>query len=450
MWLQNVLSSDFGLLVSVFLLYVDSVFANSSLPAFLNLSVACFNSTAARVYNCRGHMDRLISKLHKLPIAVLGIITINIVVTILTLHTKSAPRDYGLLPSQFLTGKLTVAVGRLFTSTFIHDGFVHLGINMTLLYVFGRSLERTMGRLEFLMFYIGACFAGSIAHVAIVMAALPPYYSTLPVVGASGAVAGVMGMYLVRFHRKMVAFCGLDTPVLVLIMGWMVLQLGLGILGLYRDSIFGVGLKLVSYWSHLGGVAFGIAVALIANMALQGEREYLISEEQRNYKEGNLLEAIRNCEAILKYDPDNAFAYTEIGRLWAILEEEEQSLHNYQVGIELYLHQGKEQDAFAAAEEMKRFWPRASLSATTQFKLATCLEESCEIARAIQTLRHIIEKYPDSTEAQMSLIKIGHLQMTFLEDHASANTTLTDFITRYPDSEWNRFAEEVRRGNGVG
>lgn len=385
--------------------------------------------------------ERFQNTLQHLPYATIGIIALNVIATVFAcrdrlFYSECYAPSYGLTPS-------ALRLGSLLTSTFLHDGYVHLTINMLFLYAFGASVERAIGRLEYLLFYIGACFAASLTHVGIVLGTLPDYYETRTLVGASGAVAGVMGMYVVRYHRRTLRFFGVELPALLLVMAWLVLQVGLGILGLYRDEILGLSLKQIGYWSHLGGFGFGIAVALLANMALQGEREYLQSRARQHESEDNLLEAIRDHENLLKYDPDNADSHAQIGRLWALLEEEGESLQYYQIAIELYISQGREEQALATAEEMKRFWPKSALAASTNFRLASYLEEIGELQDAIRMFREIVERSPDSLEAQMSLLKIGQLQLSALSEQSSAIATLTDFLRRYPSSEWQKFASET-------
>lgn len=383
--------------------------------------------------------------LKRLPLLTLGIIAVNAIVFVTIGRDVTAagyPADvspmhvYGLIPSH-------LSMGKMFTSCFVHAGLAHLIINMGMLYLFGREVERAMGKLEYGIFYIGACFASSLAHAGIVLAAFPPYYASQPVVGASGAVAGVVAIYAVRYHRRILDFLGLQVPALLVILGWLILQLILGMVGLYRDSFLGLGLKQVSYWSHLGGFAFGLIVALASNMALQGEREYLIAEARRHYDSGSNLEATHYYEALTKCDPDNAFAYAELGRLWAILEEEDQSLPYYQTAIELYISQGMELEALARAEEMKRFWPGSAIPAPTRFRFASYLEESGHTLDALQRFRELAGDEPESVEAEMALLKIGRLQLSFQLDPIAARATLTDFLARYPRSEWRRFAEDV-------
>src|ERR1700733_7513188 len=83
----------------------------------------------------------------------------------------------------------------LFTSMFLHAGWAHIIGNMLFLWAFGKSLEDAMGHTKFLMFYLLCGIAAGIAHIMFNL------YTTLPTVGASGAIAGVMGAYLVKFPR---------------------------------------------------------------------------------------------------------------------------------------------------------------------------------------------------------------------------------------------------------
>jgi len=392
-----------------------------------------------------GQSTKLTGALRRWPLLTLGIIAANVIVFLFTWRDVgwgaytadvSPTHVYGLIPSH-------IRVGKMITSSFLHAGFGHLFVNMGMLFIFGRDVERAMGKLEYGMFYIGACLASSVLHAAVVLAALPVYYADQPVVGASGAVAGVVAIYAVRYHRKVFDFFGVAVPALIVILVWLVLQMVLGLIGLYRDSFLGLGLKQVSYWSHLGGFTFGLVTALASNMALQGEREHLIAEAQRYYDEGSTLEATHRYEALIKCDPDNAFAHAELGRLWAILEEEDQSLPYYMMAIELYILQGKEGEALARADEMKRFWPKAPMAAQTRFRFASYLEESGRTERAINAFRRLAEDAPDSVEAEMALVKVGQLQLSFGSDPSAAKATLRGFVARYPNSEWRRFAEET-------
>ncbi len=374
----------------------------------------------------------------QVPFVTLGIIFINCLATYLARRDMTFYETYvlayGLIPEQF-------RVGRLLSSTFIHDGFPHLVLNMSVLYLFGREVERVIGKVEYIMLYVGSCFAASLLHVVIVLyAMMPAYYASRPMVGASGAVAGVMGIYAVRFHRRMFRFAGIEMPALLVIMIWLVLQLALGIIGLYRDQFLGISVKQIGYWSHLGGFAFGIAVALLADMALHGECEYLTAEANRCEQNGSYLEAVQHYETLLNYDPDNAQAHAQIGRLWAYLRENTEATRHYHTAIDLFLASGEEDEALAAADEMTKLLPGSHLHPQTRLQLANYLAETGRPAKAVEQLRIVAKHEPDSIEAEMALLKMGHLQMCALGDAESAKKTLCELVEHYPNSDWHPHA----------
>ena len=146
----------------------------------------------------------------------------------------------------------------VFTSMFLHGGFLHLAGNMVFLWVFGDNVEDRFGRARYLLFYLGAGAAAVWAQ------ALIDPESTTPMVGASGAIAGVLGAYFVLFPYSRINtlfFFGLvfhmRLAAVWLIGAWALLQAfnGVGSLGV---SSAGGG---VAYFAHLGGFAAGLAVA---------------------------------------------------------------------------------------------------------------------------------------------------------------------------------------------
>jgi membrane associated rhomboid family serine protease len=140
------------------------------------------------------------------------------------------------------------------TSMFLHGSWAHLLFNMLYLWIFGNNIEDRLGRARFLPFYLGTGLAALGAHVV----ANPA--STVPVVGASGAIGGVLGAYLALFpHARVTSllFLGffirtIEVPALLLLGVWFVMQLfsGVATLGVRE----GAG---VAYWAHIGGFAAG-------------------------------------------------------------------------------------------------------------------------------------------------------------------------------------------------
>src|ERR1700733_8254371 len=129
------------------------------------------------------------------PVITILLIVLNVAVFLHEMQLDDFSRNYfighfGLIPERLSHNYLS-----LITSQFLHGGWLHIIGNMLFLWAFGRSLEDAMGHSKFLAFYLICGVVAGIAHVALNL------YTTLPTVGASGAIAGVMGAYLVKFPR---------------------------------------------------------------------------------------------------------------------------------------------------------------------------------------------------------------------------------------------------------
>jgi len=152
----------------------------------------------------------------------------------------------------------------LLTSMFLHGGWLHLIGNLWFLHIFGDNVEDRLGHFPYLLFYLGCGLAAALCHL------LFNHNSTLPTVGASGAIAGVMGAYLLLYPRAMVLSI---VPIFVLIqiivipapvflVLWFLLQFFQGTM-----SIGAVEAGGVAWWAHIGGFAAGFAVAALLQMS---------------------------------------------------------------------------------------------------------------------------------------------------------------------------------------
>ena len=138
--------------------------------------------------------------------------------------------------------------GSIFTALFLHSGFLHLAGNMVYLWIFGDNVEDRVGRGRFVAFYL---ICGGVAALA---QALPDMRSTVPMVGASGAVSGVLGAYLVLYPRANVLvampFLLARVPVLVMLGLWFGGQLA-------RSLLIEPGAAGVAFTAHIGGFVCG-------------------------------------------------------------------------------------------------------------------------------------------------------------------------------------------------
>jgi membrane associated rhomboid family serine protease len=206
------------------------------------------------------------------PILTGTFLAINVVVFLYQIHLITVTpealevfiRRWGVVPFQITEGvdlppttplPLWVTV---FTSMFLHGGWAHLGFNMLYLWIFGDNVEDRLGRIPFLLFYLGTGAVAALTQVLVNPA------STIPIIGASGAISGILGAYLVFFPFKRVrvlffVFVG-EVPAIVIIGLWALSQLiiGIGTLPVYTQEDVGG----VAYMAHVGGFLAGALAAL--------------------------------------------------------------------------------------------------------------------------------------------------------------------------------------------
>jgi membrane associated rhomboid family serine protease len=157
----------------------------------------------------------------------------------------------------------------LFTSMFMHGGLLHIAGNMLFLWVFGNNIEERLGRLLFPLFYVLA------GLLAVYTQALIDTSSTAPTIGASGAIAGVLGAYALLYPRARVLtlifiifFVTLiEIPALILLALWFILQF---IPALGQVAVESGGEQGVAYFAHVGGFVFGLAIAGLVLLRARG------------------------------------------------------------------------------------------------------------------------------------------------------------------------------------
>jgi membrane associated rhomboid family serine protease len=148
-------------------------------------------------------------------------------------------------------------VASLFTSMFLHGGWMHLIGNMLFLWVFGRNVEDLVGRGRFLLLYLLCGLAAAVLHVV-----LNPY-SRVPTIGASGAIAGNMGAYLIKFPRARIVtlvpifvfITTMEIPAAFLLLYWFGIQFLSGVGSLAEADYTGGG---VAWFAHVGGFIAGM------------------------------------------------------------------------------------------------------------------------------------------------------------------------------------------------
>jgi membrane associated rhomboid family serine protease len=168
-------------------------------------------------------------------------------------------QQWAFIPADFSANPAANGV-TIFTAMFMHGGWLHLFGNMLFLWIFGDNVEDRFGHVKFLVFYLAAGIAATFAQFA-----LAPH-SSVPNVGASGAIAGVLGAYILMFPRSRVnVLLGrqiVAMPAVFVLGMWIVLQLisGVGTIA-YTDESANVG--GIAYMAHIGGFVAGFLMAFV-------------------------------------------------------------------------------------------------------------------------------------------------------------------------------------------
>jgi membrane associated rhomboid family serine protease len=194
------------------------------------------------------------------PVITIGLIVVNVFAF---LYQTSLDRfslnhvimEYGVVPSRLQLTSLA-------TSMFLHGGWMHLIGNMWFLWIYGDNVEDILGHAKYLIFYLACGVAAALAHVAL------NGDSRVPTIGASGAIAGVMGAYMVKFPRAriitliflFVFVTTIEIPAYVILLYWFVIQIfsGVGSIGYSQISQGGV-----AWFAHVGGFVTGIVLVML-------------------------------------------------------------------------------------------------------------------------------------------------------------------------------------------
>lgn len=206
------------------------------------------------------------------PVVVIVLLAINILVYLYQMsldlpHLGEFIITYGAIPAELEQGD---DLYTLITSMFVHGGFAHIFGNMLFLFIFGDNVERRFGSVLFLLFYLASGIAATGAHM------LTNAGSQVPTVGASGAISGVMGAYILLYPfnrvRVLIWYWGvMHVPAFMFLGIWFLTQLVYGTMALSVPTAQSTG---VAFWAHVGGFATGVVLAaMIAPFRREPVRE---------------------------------------------------------------------------------------------------------------------------------------------------------------------------------
>jgi rhomboid family protein len=211
------------------------------------------------------------------PLMTIALIVVNVLMFLYELMLGERLEPF-LMQAAFIPAKLfggggapggDLQLDNALLSMFLHGGWAHIGGNMLFLWIFGDNVEDRLGKIRFLIFYLGCGYVAAYAQ------SFASPHSTVPTVGASGAIAGVLGAYLYLYPRARVMTLvtfgfylrPVQVPALLYLPIWFLLQLISGVMAIARTSSEAMG--GIAFWAHIGGFIAGPVLLLL----LGGRRE---------------------------------------------------------------------------------------------------------------------------------------------------------------------------------
>ncbi|MBU1167930.1 MAG: rhomboid family intramembrane serine protease [Proteobacteria bacterium] len=318
-------------------------------------------------------------------------------------------RKYGYIPAQggFLT---------LLYSMFLHAGFFHLFFNMIFLFLSGYILEDHWGRIIYLLFYLSGGIVATLFHGYM----FPE--SFIPLVGASGAIAALMGAFLIRFFRTriyffyfIIIFIKIWTgrflaPAFIVLPLWLLQQ---AVFAIFDDGSGGG----VAFWAHIGGFSYGCLFALFMKFFTIEEKFIAHSIDKKiTVFDADSTNTDEPKKTLSQRIQENGFERRERANNLLTMGEKEKALFECKRALVLHIKHNEGQDAMAYYTEMNRIFPNLSLKNDYQIQLIGMYEKCNEFKQAAMACKNLIYELKDSgDEAPMIYALCSYARL--LQDH---------------------------------
>lgn len=326
------------------------------------------------------------------------------------------------------------------THMFIHGDELHLLGNMLFLWVFGSVLEDALHPWGLAALYLGGGLIAALTQITV--GSLTGADMHLPMVGASGAIAAVMGLFMVRFYRTQVEIfvwfhCSFWVRALSVLAGWGVLQVLQGLVAARTGDYS------VAYWCHVGGFLTGAVAAPFVGGTTGARKEFITDDPEENVEYVRRCEKVEQAEKALAADPGNAFLMRKLAQMQRYAGEYESATCTYQRAVYRFATRGQLDLAVEVYLELLHHNEAAVLPPETQLQLAQHMEAN-RLTQAVRSYQILAHGHPTRPEGEHALLRLAALYRHSLGQPHEALRCLEDFLQRYPHSQW---AGEARQAH---
>jgi len=383
-------------------------------------------------------------KLDKVPLATFSIIVLNLIIHFFLVSDLPWEERHELyLKWGWVTDEASPV--RLVCRMFLHGGWFHVIVNMIFLWAFGAYLETVVGSRRFLLYYL-AGGAGAAALYSVTQIMFFSERTGVPCVGASGAISGIMGVFMIRcYFTKVMTAVGFYpifwAPRRLKVNAWLMA-------GFYLATNIINGLRSIdgafsstAYWSHLGGFAAGILISLASGHLKEARVHKRRNQSEKLVNAGvGLGEARKQLNQILDIDRTDGWALLDLARIEARYRLGKKGEILYCRAFSAFWKKGDKDSAVAVFDEYyKKF--RAPFPAGLQLSLTRELIRQRQYDLAARGLEALIERSrrePASFNHQtleQAYILLGRLLSERLGLFEPAMRTFREFLKRFPQSQ---------------
>jgi membrane associated rhomboid family serine protease len=321
---------------------------------------------------------------------------------------------------------------------FVHGGLLHLASNILFLWLFGSLIEDALRPWGFLALFLGGGFMAGLAHLGISQAL--GHAGDVPLVGASGAIAAIMGLFMLRFYRTRVevfyfVFIFLRGTFWVRSAWALAFWISLEVLSAVLDALASGGGGGVAHWAHVGGFAAGAFAAPFLGSYSAAKQEYITDDPETNVEYVKRGEHVAAAEKALRADAGNAYLMRRLAQAYQHAGEYERATETYQRCVYRFASRGMMDQAAEVYLELLDYNDAPSLPAETLLKLAQHLE-SARLQQAAAAYHNLAENHPTRPEAEYALLRLAAIYHGSYGRPYDAARFLYEFLQRYPQSRW--------------
>lgn len=325
------------------------------------------------------------------------------------------------------------------THMFIHTNVLHLAGNMLFLWIFGSLIEDVLRPWGMGLLYLGGGIAAAASHIGISLAL--GHSVDGPLVGASGAIAAIMGLFMLRFHKTRVEifylqgyqFFKLRWGSFWLEAVWALLYwIGVEVVaGLLDTQLLRTATGGVAHWAHVGGFLAGAAAAPLVGGLAGAQKEYVSDNPETNVERLRRGEQAQAQEKVLRAEPGNAYLLRQAAQSQRRAGNAKRAVELYQESAERFAGRGMAEQAAEVYLELIRYEPSVDFPPEVLLLVARQLEAEY-VDEAVTVYRGLALHHPTRPEAEEALLRLAFLYRERLDQPYEALHCLNEILQRYP------------------